>query len=190
LSAREGRSLAMEALMSARGKIAFAVIAVSLAALGGVAIAQQNKDSVKVPDGLALSEFKGYEKWQVIGASQAGDIIAVIVGNPAMIAAFQSGLPAEGKKFPDGVKMVKIHWNTKKQPDLGSALVPDSLHDVDTMVKDSKRFAASGGWGYGQFNYDAASDSFKPLGTGPGCGFACHTKVAGKDYVFTQVPKR
>ena len=175
--------------MSARG-ISFAVIAVSLAAFGGVAIAQQNKDTAKVPDGLALSEFKGYEKWQVIGASQTGDVLAVIVGNPAMIAAFQSGLPADGKKFPDGVKMVKIHWNTKKQPDLGSALVPDTLHDLDLMAKDSKRFAGSGGWGYGQLNYDAGSDSFKPLGTGSGCGFACHTKVAGKDYVFTQFPKR
>ena len=69
---------------------------------------------MKVPDGLALSEFKGYEKWQVIAVSQGGNIIDVIVGNPEMIAAYQSGLPAEGKKFPDGVKMVKIHWNSKK----------------------------------------------------------------------------
>jgi hypothetical protein len=169
---------------------AIAIGATMLAALGGAAIAQQNKDSVKVPDGLALSEFKGYEKWQVIAASQGGNIIDVIVGNPEMIAAYQSGLPAEGKKFPDGVKMVKIHWNAKKSPDGFPALVPDTLHDLDTMVKDSKRFASSGGWGYGQFNYDTASDNFTPLGTGAGCGFACHTKVAAKDYVFTLFPKR
>jgi len=166
------------------------VAGVALAALGGVAIAQQNKDSIKIPDGLALSEFKGYEKWQVIAVSQGGNIIDVIVGNPEMIAAYQSGLPADGKKFPDGVKMVKIHWNGKKEPVLGSALVPDTLHDLDTMVKDSKRFAATGGWGYGQFNYDAASDNFTPLGTGSGCGFACHTRIAAKDYVFTNFPKR
>src|SRR4029079_5278928 len=54
----------------------------ALAALGGAAIAQQNKDSVQVPGGLALSEFKGYEKWQVIAVSQGGNIIDVIVGNP------------------------------------------------------------------------------------------------------------
>jgi hypothetical protein len=166
------------------------IAAFTLAALGGVAIAQQNKDSVQVPNGLALSEFKGYEKWQVIAVSQGGNIIDVIVGNPEMIAAYQSGLPAEGKKFPDGVKMVKIHWNGKKEPVLGAALVPDTLHDLDTMVKDSKRFAATGGWGYGQFNYDTASDKFSPLGTGPGCGFACHTRIAAKDYVFTTFPKR
>ncbi|HEX4637191.1 MAG TPA: cytochrome P460 family protein [Rhizomicrobium sp.] len=166
----------------------FAVI--TLAVFGGGAIAQQNKETVKVPDGLALSEFKGYEKWQVISVSQNNAIIDVIVGNPEMIAAYQSGLPAEGKKFPDGVKMVKIHWNAGKQQDGFPALVPSSLHDLDTMVKDSSRFAATGGWGYGQFNYDAASDNFMPLGTGPGCGFACHTKVAAKDYVFTLFPKR
>jgi Cytochrome P460 len=172
-------------------KSIFAVAFVtSLAALGSVAIAQQNKDSAKVPDGLALSEFKGYEKWQVIGTSQSGNIIDVIVGNPQMIAAYESGLPAEGKKIPDGARMVKIHWNAKKHPDFPAATIPDTLHDLDTMVKDSKRFAATGGWGYGQFNYDAASDSFKPLGTGPGCGFACHTKAASVDYVFTQYPKR
>ena len=158
--------------------------------LGGKAISAQNNDTVKVPDGLALSEFKGYEKWQVIGASQGGAIIDVIVGNPEMIAAFQSGLPAEGKKIPDGAKMVKIHWNAIKQQDGFPALVPGTLHDVDTMVKDSKRFAATGGWGYGQFNYDTATDTFSPLGTGPGCGFACHTKAANVDYVFTRFPKR
>jgi len=172
-------------------KIHASVIAISATMLViGAAIAQQNKDTAKVPDGLALSEFKGYETWQMIGASQQGEIIAVILGNQAMIDAYKSGLPAEGKKFPDGVKMVKIHWNTKKSPDGFPALVPASLHDLDLMAKDSKRFASSGGWGYGQLNYDAASDNFTPLGTGAGCGFACHTKVAAKDYVFTQFPKR
>ncbi|MEO8301922.1 MAG: cytochrome P460 family protein [Rhizomicrobium sp.] len=174
-------------------KIHVCVIAIGaamLAAVGGVAIAQQNKATIRIPDGLALSEFKGYEKWQVISVSQGGNIIDVIVGNPEMIAAYQSGLPAEGKKFPDGVKMVKIHWNAKKSPDGFPALVPDTLHDLDTMVKDSKRFSSSGGWGYAQFNYDAASDNLTPLGTGAACGFACHTKVAAKDYVFTLFPKR
>jgi hypothetical protein len=173
--------------LSVRITIAFFAL---FTALGGVAIAQQNRETIRVPDGLALSEFTGYEKWQVIGASQTGDVIAVIVGNPAMIEAFEAGLPAEGKKFPDGAKMVKMHWTTKKSPDGFPALVPDSLHDLDLMVKDSKRFGTSGGWGYGQLNYDVASDNFTPLGTGAGCGFACHTKVAGNDYVFTRFPKR
>ena len=42
------------------------------------------------------------------------------------------------------------------------ATVPGAQHDVDFMVKDSKRFADSGGWGYAVFEYDAASDTFRP----------------------------
>lgn len=68
--------------------------------------------------------------------------------------------------------------------------MPDSLHDVDFMEKDSKKFSNSGGWGYAQFNYDAASDTFTPLGDGAKCGAACHTIVATKDYVFTAYPRR
>ena len=107
-----------------RKGVVIAIAAASLVTAGGVAIAQQNKDTVAVPGGLALSEFKGYEKWQVIGASQSGNIIDVIVGNPQMIAAFESGLPAEGKKIPDGARMVKIHWNSKKHADFPAATIP------------------------------------------------------------------
>ena len=72
------------------------------------------------------------------------------------------------------------------------------LHDIDFMVKDSKRFADSGGWGYAQFEYDPASETFRPGTTEDSppqehdakCGFACHTIVADKDYVFTAYPKR
>ena len=58
------------------------------------------------------------------------------------------------------------------------------------MVKDSRRFRETGGWGYAQFNYDAATDRFTPDGSGAACGAACHTLVQGKDYVFTAYPKR
>jgi hypothetical protein len=72
------------------------------------------------------------------------------------------------------------------------------LHDIDFMVKDSKKFADSGGWGYAQFEYDPASATFRPGTTEDSppqehdakCGFACHTIVADKDYVFTAYPKR
>ncbi len=167
------------------------ITAVSLTALGAGNVFASNKDTVQVPNGLAFSEFKGYEEWQMVNVSQAGDKIEVILGNPAMIAAYKTGLPAEGKFFPDGVRMAKIHWLWKKSDvDPNHALVPDTLHDVDLMVRDSKRFAATGGWGYAQFNYDAATDTFTPLGTGAACGYACHTIVKTKDYVFTDFPKR
>ena len=168
-----------------------AVTAVVLAVFSGSAMSAQDRYTVKVPNGLAFSEFRGYENWQTIAVSQAGELIEVILGNPAMINAFRAGAPGNGKPFPDGAKMAKIHWNAKKSAEAPSpTTVPDTLHDIDFMVKDSKRFKDTGGWGYAQFNYDNASDTFKPEGTGSDCGYACHTIVKAKDYVFTAYPKR
>jgi hypothetical protein len=176
-----------------------AAVAALLAALGGIALAAQDRYALQAPGGLAFSEFRGYEDWQTVAVSHNGNMIATILGNPAMIEAYKAGIPGNGKPFPDGAKMAKIHWNAKmnaEQP--GNPTVPGALHDVDFMAKDSKRFADSGGWGYVVFEYDAASDTFRPgnlQDTPPQandakCGFACHTIAAAKDYVFTAYPKR
>jgi len=168
-----------------------AAAAAALVVLGGRAISAQDKYTVQVPNGLAFAEFRGYEDWQTVAVSQSGDLIEVILANPVMIEAYRAGAPGNGKPFPDGAKMAKIHWNAKKSAEAPSpTLVPDTLHDVDFMVRDSKRFADSGNWGYAEFDYDAATDTFKPLGNDAKCGFACHTIVAAKDYVFTAYPKR
>jgi hypothetical protein len=171
-----------------------------LVVLSGAAISAQDKYTVQVPGGLAFSEFKGYENWQVISVSHAGDLLAVILGNPEMIEAYQAGAPGNGKPFPDGAKMAKIHWGAKKSAEAPdpTTRVPDTLHDVDFMVKDGKRFTDSGGWGWAAFKYDAASDTFTPAtladnppqGNDAKCGFACHTIVKAKDYVFTAYPNR
>jgi len=163
---------------------------VSAAALITVAVAQDNKDTVQVPDGLAMSEFKGYETWQVVSVSQHPGIIDVILGNPTTIAAYKSGIPANGKPFPDGSKMAKIHWNSKKYSDAFPVQAPDTLHDIDFMVRDSKKFTGDDHWGFAQFNYDSASQTFTPLGKGPNCGTACHQAGAARDYVFTEFPTR
>jgi hypothetical protein len=94
--------------------LTIAIMTAVVAALGGTAMSAQDKYDVKVPDGLALSDFRGYEKWQVVSVSHAADKIAVIVANPVMIDAYQAGVPGNGKTFPDGSKMVKIHWKPKK----------------------------------------------------------------------------
>jgi hypothetical protein len=162
-----------------------------LAALGGMAVAAQDKYTVQVPDGIAFSDFRGFEDWQTVAVSQAGDLIEVILGNPVMIDAYKAGLPGNGKHFPDGAKLAKIHWKAKKSAEAPDpTTVPDTLHDIDFMQKDSKRFADTGGWGYAQFNYNVASDTFMPEGNGAKCGYACHTIVAAKDYVFTSYGKR
>jgi len=115
-----------------------------LALVGSWAISAQDKYTVKVPNGLSFSEFRGYEAWQVVSISQGGNHIAAIVANPVMIKAYMEGVPGNGKPFPDGAKMAKIHWNPKKMETFPSATVPGTQHDVDFMVKDSKRFADSG----------------------------------------------
>src|SRR6187551_3408817 len=117
-------------------------ITAALAVLAaGAAISAQDKYSVKVPNGLAFSEFKGYESWETISISQNGGLIATILGNPAMIDAYKAGIPGNGKPFPDGAKMAKIHWTPKKNEIApGPPTVAGQLHDVDFMVKDSKRF--------------------------------------------------
>jgi len=161
------------------------------AVVGGEAMSAQDRPTLRVPNGLAFSEFKGFEDWPTIAVSQTGNLIEVILGNPIMMTASRAGLPADGKQFPEGARMAKVHWNAKKSAQAPSpTTVPDTLHDIDFMVKDSKRFADSGGWGYAQFNYDAATDTFMPLGNDAKCGFACHTIVASKDYVFTSYGKR
>src|SRR5271165_5483808 len=165
----------------------------------GAAISAQDRYTLKVPNGLAFSEFRGYEGWQVISISQNGELVAAILGNPAMIDAYKAGIPGNGKPFPDGAKMAKVHWIPKKNESApGQPLVPNTLHDIDFMVKDSKRFSDSGGWGYAEFEYDAASDAFRPgtltdqppQANDAKCGFACHTVAKKDDYVFTKYPKR
>ena len=169
-----------------------------VSALSGSAVSAQNKYTLKVPGGLAFSEFRGYEGWQLVSISQDGPLMAAILANPVMITAYKNGYPGNGKPWPDGSKMAKIHWNPKKMETFPAATVPGTLHDVDFMVKDSKRFKDSAGWGWGAFEYDAASGSFTPATKADNppqandakCGLACHTIVQKRDYVFTDYGSR
>jgi len=92
---------------------AIAISSVVLAALGGMALAA-DRYTLQVPDGLAFSDFRGYEDWQVVSTAQTDEVLKVIVANPAMIAAYKAGVPGNGRKFPDGSKIAKIQWTQKK----------------------------------------------------------------------------
>jgi Cytochrome P460 len=187
--------------MNRKSMLTIGIATIWLVVFGGWAISAQNKQdkyTVKVPGGLAFSEFRGYESWQAISMSRNEKVVAITLGNPAMIEAYQAGIPANGKPVPDGAKMAKIHWIPKPNAFFPEATVPGNLLNVDFMVKDSKRFADSGGWGYAVFDYNAESDTFTPgttAGTPPQgndakCGFACHTRAKARDYVFTEYGKR
>ena len=170
---------------------AFVIGLAGLVALGGMVLAAQDKYSLQVPDGLAFSDFRGYEDWQVVSVAETKDVLKAIVANPTMIEAFKSGIPGNGAKFPNGSKIAKIQWTPKKSTEAPFDVnVPASLKNVFFIEKDSGRFPDSGGWGYALFNYDAASGSFSPDGKGSSCGFECHTIVKAKDYIFHPYQKR
>jgi hypothetical protein len=183
-------------MLSIRAAVAVVVLP---SVLAGMALAAQDRYTLQVPGGLAFADFRGYEDWQIVAVSHNGDKIVAILGNPVMIEAYKAGIPFNGKPVPDDPRMAKIHWTARKAEDQpNEPVVPGPLHDVDLMVKDSKKFADSGGWGYGAFEYDPASQTFRPADTSDSppqehdakCGFACHTIVADKDYVFTHYPER
>src|SRR5687767_15550679 len=108
--------------MKIKNILAVAAIAGVLAVLSGKAFPAPDKYNLKVPDGLALSEVKGYENWEVVSVSHAGggegmagsETLNVIVANPAMVKAYAAGIPGNGKPFPDGAKAVKIQYIPKK----------------------------------------------------------------------------
>lgn len=177
-----------------RHRIASMVIASASFLVVGVTLAAQDKYTVQVPGGLAFSEFRGYEDWQTVSVSQTEDRLKVILANPVMIEAYRAGVPGNGQPFPDGAKMAKIEWKPKENADSPFPVnVPDTLDGIGFMAKESRRFPDSGGWGYAQFRYDPASDTYAPHEDYVGdaaCGHACHVAVEAKDYVFTAYQKR
>ena len=184
--------------MTSKNLLMIVTMALALACAKSAEQPETGKYAQKVPGGLAFSEFKGYEDWQLVSISEDGGVVAAILANPVMIDAYKAGFPGNGKPWPDGSKMTKIHWNPTKMSTFPAATVPGSQHDVDFMVKDSKRFGDSGGWGWAAFEYDSATGSFSPATTAASppqgndakCGFACHTIVKGRDYVFTDYAAR
>src|SRR5271156_5271874 len=146
---------------------AVAVIAI----LGAAALFAQgqynNKDkdkySLKSPSGIAFSDFTGYEDWSVVSSARTDEVLKVIVANPTMIKAYKAGVPGNGQPFPEGSMIVKLQWKPKKSTEAQFAVdVPDVYKQAFVMEKDSKRFPKTGGWGYGVFNYETASDKFTP----------------------------
>jgi hypothetical protein len=191
--------------MKSKRMAMIAAITGVLAVMGGWAIAAEDKYTVKVPNGLAFAEFKGYENWQAVGPSltDATNVIRLIVANPVMIDAYKQGVPGNGKPFPEGSKIAKIVWRQKKLTNppfsaSGPDTVPGDLTDVELIEKDNKRFPDTHGWGYAVFEYDAASGTFRPgttsdkppQGNDAKCGAACHTPAAATDYIFTPYAKR
>lgn len=171
-------------------------VAALLATLGATLLHAQVQNEAKYsltsPGGIAFSDFRGYEDWPVASSARTEEVIKVIVASPPMIKAYKSGVPADGRVFPEGSMIVKLQWKPKKSTQAPFVVdVPDVFKQAFVMEKDSKRFPKTGGWGYAVFNYDAASDKFTADPTSPAdCGNSCHVAVKAKDYIFHPYDKR
>lgn len=151
-----------------------------------------DKYSLVSPSGIAFADFRGYEDWSVVSTARTDEVLKVIVANPIMIQAYKSGLPGNGKPFPEGSKIAKLQWKFKKSTEAPFAVdIPDVFTQAFVIEKDSKRFPKTDGWGYALFDYDATADTFSADPTGVAdCGNACHIKVAAKDNIFHVYQKR
>lgn len=128
----------------------------------------------------------GYRNWQLISVAREEaplDDIRAILGNESAVKAYR-----EGKTLPDGAIIARLAWQLVSSPENDTAfgmkqsfVAGAPKNGVQFMIKDAKRYAATGGWGYGHFeNGKSASDAM--LAT---C-FPCHQRVAGRDFVFTR----
>lgn len=123
----------------------------------------------------------GYRKWELVAPALEGDPLnelRAVVGNAVALDAYRKGtLP-----FPDGSVLVKLAWKRTQSAEFESASVPGAPTTVQVMVKDSMKYAASGGWGFGRFIDGKPVD----LAQHETC-FACHeARVQNHDYVFTR----
>lgn len=129
---------------------------------------------VTVPD--------GYRQWNLIAPAQEAaplDELRAVLGNPVAVKAYRDGtLP-----FPDGAVLAKLAWKHVQSPEFEPASIPGAATTVQIMVKDSKKYAASGGWGFGRFVGGKPADEAQHQTC-----FACHqTRVKDHDFVFTRL---
>ena len=134
--------------MNSTNTLTIAIVAALLAAIGAAVYAQEKFDkySLKSPSGIAFSDFRGYEDWAVVSSARTDEVLKVIVANPTMIKAYKSGIPGNGKPFPEGSKIVKLQWKPKKSTEAPFVVdVPDVFTQAFVIEKDSKRFPNTGG---------------------------------------------
>ena len=128
----------------------------------------------------------GYRDWQVISvAHEEGNLnsLGVILGNDVAIKAYRKGdLP-----FPDGTIIAALHYGhtaseeNNKVFGRSQSFVAGAPTNIQFMAKDSKKYATTGGWGFGHFvNGKSANEAFMTT-----C-FPCHNQVKARDLVFTR----
>ncbi|RDT02938.1 cytochrome C oxidase subunit III [Burkholderia contaminans] len=162
--------------------VAGVLLAGAWSASGPAAFAEQPKPAAAASPIYGVTIPPGYRKWEMVAPAEEAaplDELRVVLGNPVAIRALeQATLP-----FPDGTILVKLAYKRKQSDELPSATVPGHATTVQVMVKDSRRYASTGGWGFGRFINGGPAD----IGQHQTC-FACHqARVKNHDYVFTRL---
>ena len=129
--------------------------------------------------GVTIPE--GYRSWQLISVSHRTDNkdeLRAILGNDIAMKAFRANtLP-----FPDGSMMAKLAWKREPMKEFAGAWIPGVAPRIEFMVKDSKKYASTGGWGFGRFVDGKPADE----AAHKTC-FPCHeANVKNHDWVFTR----
>ncbi len=124
----------------------------------------------------------GYRQWEVVSVAREADPLnelRVILGNTVALTAYRAG----AAPFPDGTILAKLAWKHVPSSRFEGAFVPGSATTVQFMVKDSRRYAATGGWGFGRFVNGKPVDEAQHQTC-----FACHAAlVKDQDFVFTRL---
>jgi hypothetical protein len=128
----------------------------------------------------AKPSYGDYQNWRLLSVSHRQDkkTLRAILGNDLAIDAARKGQ----KVWPDGAVLAKIAWKESTHPSWAQAIVPGEFEKAEAMVKDSKKYASTGGWGFGY--WDGKKLLPHPEAKAKEC-FACHTMVKDNDYVFT-----
>ncbi|MBR0784556.1 cytochrome P460 family protein [Bradyrhizobium iriomotense] len=142
--------------------------------------AQDNTADASPIFGVTIPQ--GYKQWELIAPAEEAaplDELRAVLGNQTAVEAYQAGkLP-----FPDGTILVKRAWKRKQSPEFASATIPGAATTVQVMVKDSKKYGSTGGWGFGRFINGKPVDEAQHRTC-----FACHeARAKSRDYVFTQL---
>jgi len=135
------------------------------------------------PNGIAMP--KHYRNWQTIGVSHRSDknSLRLILGNAIAVDAAKNG---KTNPWPEGAMLAKLAWADTSHPQFPAATVPGELQHVEFMIKDSKQFSATQGWGFARW----LGMSQKPYGNDAGFALecsACHLQAKDNGYVFTRV---
>ncbi len=140
--------------------------------------AEQVKPS---PNGITLP--KDYKDWQVISISHRIDnkTLRTILGNDIAIKAARSG---KTNPWPNGTILAKLVWKQKAKKHWPTAIAPDKFVHAEFMFKDSKKFKATGGWGYARWLGLDQKPYGKDKNFAQEC-MSCHTPVKSNDWVFT-----